>query len=358
MIEPFAIADRLVGPGQPPFIVAELSGNHGGRLERALELVTAAKQAGADAVKLQTYTPDTLTIDCDGPGFVIQEGVWRGRRLYELYGEAQTPWEWHDALFARARALGMIAFSTPFDETAVDFLEDRNVPAYKIASFEMVDHPLIEKVAATGRPMILSTGMANREEIAEAVDTARAAGCRQLALLHCVSGYPTPIEEANLGAIAPLAETFAVPVGLSDHTPGTAVPIAAVALGASVIEKHFTLRRADGGPDAAFSLEPAELAAMAEGCRAAWRARGSVGYERKPSEQSSAIFRRSLYVVRDVAAGETLTRENVRAIRPGHGLAPKHLAAILGRRAARSAARGTPLDWTLVEGGPAIGSDA
>jgi len=342
------IAGRAIGPAEQPYVVAELSANHNGDFDRALAIVAAARDAGADAVKLQTYTADTITIDHHGPGFAIEGGLWAGRRLHELYQEAHTPWEWHEALFARGRELGITVFSTPFDDTAVDLLERLGAPAYKIASFEAVDLPLIERVAATGKPMIVSTGMATLEEIGEAVETAQRGGCTELVLLHCVSGYPTPPEESNLRTIPDLGERFGVPVGLSDHTLGTTVAVGAVALGAVMIEKHFTLRRADGGPDAAFSLEPAELAQLVRDSRVAWQALGRVNYERTRSEKQSAVFRRSLYAVQDIAAGAPFTPANVRSIRPAYGLAPKHLLAILGRAARTEIKRGTPLDWDLI----------
>jgi pseudaminic acid synthase len=339
------IADRLIGPGQPPFVIAELSGNHGGRLDRALALIDAAKAAGADAVKLQTYTADTLTIDHDGPGFLLEGGLWKGRTLHALYQEAHTPWEWHPALFARARELGLIVFSSPFDATAVELLESLDAPAFKIASFELVDLPLVRRAARSGRPLILSTGMASLGEIAAAVEAARPA---PVALLHCVSGYPTPAEDMNLRTIPHLAEAFGVPVGLSDHSFGIAAPVAAVSVGASIIEKHFTLDRADGDVDSAFSLEPAEFRAMAEAARTAWTALGRVHYDLEPSEAGGRDYRRSLYVVADVAKGERLTPANVRSIRPGFGLPPRHLTAVLGRRAARDLKHGEPLAWPMI----------
>ncbi len=345
----FAIAGREIAQHSPPYLIAELSGNHNGKLDRALALMAAAKAAGADAVKLQTYTADTITLDHDGPDFRIDGGPWAGRRLYDLYNEAHTPWEWHEALFARGRALGITVFSTPFDLTAIRLLEDLGAPAYKIASFEVIDLPLIEAAARTGKPLIISTGMADLGEIGEAVAAARMAGAGGVVLLHCVSAYPAPPEEANLATIADLAARFDVVAGLSDHTLGTAVAMAAVALGARVIEKHVTLARADGGPDSAFSLEPSELAQLVEGCRASYAALGRVSYEREPSERANLMFRRSLYAVRDISAGEAITEDNVRSIRPGHGLAPKYLPALLGRKARAGIARGTALSWSLVD---------
>ncbi|MGY0712716.1 pseudaminic acid synthase [Azospirillum argentinense] len=339
------INGRPIGPGHPPYLIAEMSGNHQGDLNRALALVDAAKEAGADAVKLQTYTADTLTIDHDGPGFLLEGGLWKGRTLHDLYREAHTPWEWHGPLFERARAIGLTIFSSPFDDTAVDLLERLDAPAFKIASFEVNDLPLIRRAARSGKPLILSTGLATLGEIGEAVE---AVGDAPLVLLHCVSGYPTPPEDCNLRTIPHLAQAFGVAVGLSDHTHGVAVPVAATALGAVVIEKHFTLSRADGGVDSAFSLEPAEFKAMANSARTAWAALGRVHYGVKPSEAGGRDYRRSLYVTADVAAGEALSADSVRSIRPGFGMEPKHLPAVLGRRAARALKRGEPLRWDML----------
>jgi pseudaminic acid synthase len=340
-----SIAGRPIGRDHEPYMICELSGNHNGSLDRALLLLEAAAATGADAIKIQSYTPDTITIDYNGPGFRIEGGLWDGRTLYDLYAEAQTPFEWHEALFARGHELGVTLFSTPFDESAVDLLEELGAPAYKIASFEAIDLPLIAYVASKRKPMIISTGMANVDEIEEAVRTARENGCSQIVLLHCVSSYPAPDEQSNVRTVPDLAERFGVVSGLSDHTFGSAVAVASIALGGCVVEKHFTLARSDGGPDAAFSLEPDEFKTLVENCKRAWRALGQPTYDLQGCEQGSVAFRRSVYVVRDVRAGEELTHENVRSIRPGYGLPPKHLPEVLGRRAARDLKRGEPLAW-------------
>lgn len=325
------------------YIIAEISANHGGSLEHACNTIRAIKESGADAVKLQTYTPDTITIDCDRPEFRVGKGtLWEGRTLYDLYAEAYTPWEWHAELFRLARELGMDCFSTPFDPTSVDFLETLNPPAYKIASFELIDLPLIEYVASKGRPIIMSTGMGSLAEISEAVDVVKKAGV-PLTLLKCTSSYPAPPESMNLRTIPNMSQAFGVPVGLSDHTLGIAVPVAAVALGATVIEKHFTLSRNDGGPDSAFSLEPHEFKALVDAVRVAEQALGSVSYNLTGPEEASKIFRRSLFATEDIAANDAFTIENVRSIRPGHGLAPKELYNIIGRRCRIAISRGTPI---------------
>ena len=338
------ISGRHIGTGQPCYIIAELSANHGQSFEKALEVVRVAKDAGADAIKLQTYTPDTLTIDCRRPEFMVGKGtLWEGKNLYDLYAEAHTPWEWQPELKKEAERLGLHCFSTPFDDTAVEFLEKMEMPAHKIASFELVDTELLKKVAATGKPVIMSTGMASFEEIEEAVQTLRDGGCTQLALLKCTSAYPSLPEDMNLRTIPHMAESFDVPVGLSDHTLGTTVPVAAVALGACIIEKHLTLRRSDGGPDSAFSLEPEEFCAMVAAVRIAEKAAGSVNYQITANETASRAFRRSLFVVEDMKKGEKFTRAKVRSIRPGYGLPVKELHSVLGRIAKSDIPRGTPL---------------
>ncbi len=346
------IGRRTIGPGHPAYVVAEISANHRQDYAEAVRLVHAAKDAGADAVKLQTLTPDTITLMSDRSYFRVGGGtLWDGRTLYDLYQEAHMPWEWQPKLQTEAHALGLDLFSSPFDPTAVDFLEEMHVPAYKVASFEIVDLPLIERMARTGKPLILSTGMATLPEIRDAVQAARSAGAKQIALLKCNSGYPAPPEEMNLNTIPDMRKRFRVPVGLSDHTLGIAAPIAAVALGACIIEKHFTLSRSVPGPDSAFSLEPAEFGAMVEGVRAAEKALGRAEYRPTPGEAKSRPFRRSLFVVADVREGEPFTEANVRSIRPANGLSPRFLPNVLGRRAAANIARGTPLSWDLVEGG-------
>jgi len=345
-----SIGRRRIGSGHPTYIVAELSANHCQQFDEAVKLIKAAKKAGADAVKLQTYTPDTLTIQSDAPELRISGGTpWDGKTLYELYSEAYMPWHWQPKLKKVADDLGIDLFSTPFDKTAVDFLGKMGVPAYKIASFEIVDIPLIEYVASMGKPIIMSTGMATLDEIDEAVSAARKAGATQIALLKCTSAYPALPEEMNLRTIPHLAKKFGVPVGLSDHTLGIAVPVAAVALGACIIEKHFTLSRSVPSPDSAFSLEPDEFRAMVKAIRTAGKALGQVRYEISEQEEKSRVFRRSLFVVKDMQAGEVFTQENVRSIRPGYGLPPKHLAGVLGRQALCNIYRGTPLKWELID---------
>ena len=343
------IAGRRIGPGYPPYVIAELSANHNGSLEAALELIQVAADAGADAVKIQTYRADTITLDSDEPEFRITGGLWDGKTLYELYEEAHTPWEWHAELFARAREVGITMFSSPFDFTAVDLLEELAAPAFKIASFEAVDLPLIRRVAETGKPMIISTGLSDEDEIEAAIGTARQAGCEQLVVLHCVSGYPAPASDYNLRTLADIGARHDVVVGLSDHTLGNATAIAAVALGACVIEKHFTLDRSRGGPDDSFSLEPSELADLCRDCRIAWEALGEITYSRQTSEEGNAQFRRSLYVVADVKAGDVVTPDNVRSVRPGYGLAPRLYDDILGRRFAVDVQRATPVSWELLD---------
>jgi pseudaminic acid synthase len=349
VLKPLQIAGRTVGPGRPVYVIAELSANHHQSFDEAVRLVRAAKECGADAVKLQTYTADTLTIRSRRPEFLVGGGtLWDGRTLHDLYAEAYTPWDWQPRLKEVADDLGIALFSTPFDPTAVDFLEAMGVPAYKVASFELVDLPLIERVARTGKPVIMSTGMATIVEIEEAVAAARRAGATEIALLKCTSSYPAPASEANLRTIPHLADAFGVPAGLSDHTMGVAVPVAAVAVGACIIEKHFTLSRSAPGPDSAFSLEPHEFQAMVEAVRTAEQALGRVHYGLTANEEKSRVFRRSLYVVKDMRAGDLFTEETVRSIRPAKGLAPKHLGRVLGRRATRAIPAGTPCDWDMV----------
>lgn len=346
----FKIAERPIGHGHAPFIIAEMSGNHNQSLERALEIVEAAAKTGAHALKIQTYTPDTMTLDLDEREFHISDSksLWAGTSLYKLYGEAYTPWEWHQPIFDRARELGIIAFSTPFDDTAVDFLETLDVPCYKIASFENTDIPLVRRVAATGKPLIISTGMATVAELDETVRAAREAGCQDLVLLKCTSTYPATAENTNILTIPHMRELFGCEVGLSDHTMGVGVSVASVALGATVIEKHFTLNRADGGVDSTFSMEPGEMEQLVLETERAWQALGHVGYGPTDAERKSIQFRRSLYVVQDMRAGDVLTRENLRAIRPGLGLPPKYFEQVLGKAVKQDIKRGTALEWGLI----------
>ena len=346
----FNLGGSLVGEKHPPFIVAEMSGNHNQSLQRALEIVEAAARAGVAAVKLQTYTADTITLDINQGDFFIEDtdSLWQGRSLHELYKEAYTPWEWHEAIFKRCRELGLMAFSTPFDETAVDFLESLEVPCYKIASFENTDLPLIRKVAATGKPMIISTGMASVAEIDETVRVAWEAGCEDLILLKCTSSYPASPEDSNLLTIPHMRKLFDCPVGLSDHTMGIGAAVASVALGACLIEKHFTLSRADGGVDSAFSMEPEEMGQLVIESERAWQALGKISYSPGEQESKSLKFRRSLYIAKDMAAGEALTPENLRIVRPGYGLEPKYYEVLLGKKVKQAVKKGTPLSWDLI----------
>lgn len=344
------INGRPIGLDARPYLIAEMSGNHNHSLDRALEIVDAAAESGADAIKLQTYTADTITLDCDGPGFVIEDenSLWNGRRLHELYAEAHTPWDWHSPIIERARAHGLDCFSSPFDFTAVDFLEDLGVPAYKIASFESIDLPLIRKVAETGKPMIISTGMASVVEIGEALRTCHEAGNEDVCILKCTSTYPATPENTNIRTIPNMRDTFGCEVGLSDHTMGTGVAVGAVALGAVLIEKHFTLRRADGGVDSAFSLEPEEFQALRDETERAWQALGQVTYGGTKAEEGSRQFRRSLYVAEDMAEGDVFTEANLRSVRPGFGLPPRHYDVLLGKRVNRALTKGTPVSWDLI----------
>lgn len=343
------IAGRAIGPEHPPYLIAELSANHNGSIETAFSLIDSAKKAGADAVKIQTYRADTITLDSDRPEFFISGGLWDGKSLYELYEWAHTPWDWHADLFAYARQCGITLFSSPFDFTAVDLLESLDAPAYKIASFEAIDLPLIRYVAQTGKPMIISTGMADEKEIEEAITTARSNGCDELVVLHCISGYPAPADDYNLRTLADIKARHQVIPGLSDHTLDNATAIASIALGARVVEKHVTLDRSGGGPDDSFSLEPGELAALCRDCNTAFKALGSVRYTPTDSEKGNVQFRRSLYVVKDVQAGDLASNENIRSIRPGFGLAPKHYDSIIGKTFTKDVCRATPLSFDLFE---------
>lgn len=342
------IAGRRIAADMPPYIIAELSANHNGRLETALKIIEEAKKAGADAVKLQTYTADTITLNCDSEDFQIRGGLWDGKTLYQLYQEAHMPWKWHKPLFEHARKHDITIFSSPFDNTAVDLLEDLNAPAYKIASFEAVDLPLIKYVASTGKPMIISTGMADKEEIQEAIAAAREGGCKELAILHCVSGYPAPAQEYNLRTIPDMMQRFGLVTGLSDHTLDNTTAIASIAVGATIIEKHFTLDRNGGGPDDSFSLEPAELNALCRDVKTAWSALGQVNYARTSSEQGNIKFRRSLYIVKDMVWGDKISSENVRSVRPGFGLSPRVFDEIKGKRIKMNIKAGTALTWDML----------
>lgn len=344
-----SIAGRRIAEDEPPYVIAEMSANHNGSIDTALSIIWAAKEAGADAVKLQTYRPDTITLDSEDDNFRIRGGLWDGRTLYDLYQEAHMPWDWHVPLFEHARKLGITIFSSPFDRTAVDLLEDLNAPAYKIASFEAVDLPLIRYVAGTGKPMIISTGMADAEEIEEAIAAANDGGCKQVAILHCVSGYPAPPSDYNLRTIPDMVRRFQVVTGLSDHTLDNTTAIASVALGAAIIEKHFTLDRSGGGPDDSFSLEPDELASLCRGARTAWQAAGKIDYGRKSSESGNAMFRRSLFFVKALPVGHVVGSDDIRSVRPGIGLPPKYYDELIGRRLARAVAAATPVSWDCLE---------
>lgn len=344
-----SIAGRKIGKGHPPYVIAELSANHNGDIENAFKIIMAAKQAGADAIKLQTYKPDTITLDCDSKEFQIEGGLWGGKSLYQLYEEAHMPWEWHQALFEKAREVGITIFSSPFDTTAVDLLEDLNVPAFKIASFEAVDLPLIKYVASKGKPMIISTGMADGQEIAEAIEAAKQGGCKELAILHCVSGYPAPAEDYNLNTIPDMMNRFGLVTGLSDHTLDNTTAIASVVLGASIIEKHVTLDRNGGGPDDSFSLEPSDLKNLCDGAKTAWNALGEINYGRKSSEKGNVQFRRSLYFIKPLKAGDAITEECIASVRPGYGIPPKYLESLIGKKILKDVEVNTATSWDLFE---------
>mgnify|MGYP006087224831 FL=1 len=348
-MNPITINGRKIGENYPPYIIAELSANHNGVLQKALDTITSAKKCGADAVKLQTYSADTMTIDCNKSDFIIEGGLWDGYQLYELYKEAQTPFSWHKEIFDHARQVGITCFSTPFDETAVDLLEDLNAPAYKVASFEATDLPLIKYIAATKKPMIVSTGMANLEEIEELVSTAKDGGCKDLIVLHCISSYPAPIEQSNLLTIADLRARLGTQVGLSDHTTSNTASVVATALGATLIEKHFIIDREDKGPDSSFSIMPNELEILCQETKKAWSSLGNAGYERKKVEEANAKFRRSVYFVKNLKPGDVITSDSIRRIRPGFGLAPKYEEDLIGKRVKTNISIGTATSWDLVE---------
>lgn len=344
-----SINGKKIGSGYPPYIIAELSANHNGCLEKALNTISEAKLRGADAIKLQTYSADTMTIDCDKPDFLIKGGLWDGYQLYNLYQEAQTPFSWHKKMFDHARQVGITCLSTPFDETAVDLLEDLNAPAYKVASFEATDLPLVKYIAATKKPMIVSTGMANLEEIEEMVETARDGGCSDLIVLHCISSYPAPLDQSNLLTIVDLRDRLGVQVGLSDHTTSNLASVVGTALGCSLIEKHFILDRADEGPDSSFSIMPKELEALCRETKDAWSSLGAAGYERKPAEEANVKFRRSVYFIKDMKAGDVITSDSIRRIRPGYGLPPKYEEYLIGKRVVKNVYRGDPTSWDTIE---------
>jgi len=344
------IDDRKIGASHPPYVIAELSANHNGVLQKALDTILAAKSCGADAIKLQTYTADTMTIDSDNEDFCIKGGLWNGYKLYDLYKEAQTPFDWHQAMFKHARDIGITCFSTPFDETAVDLLEDLNTPAYKVASFEATDLPLIKYIAATKKPLIMSTGMASLEEIEEMVETAREAGCNDLILMHCISSYPAPVDQSNLLTIPDMKERLGVQIGLSDHTVTNTSSIVAISLGATLIEKHFILDRCDKGPDSEFSINPSELASLCKETKDAWLSLGCAGYERKPAEEANIKFRRSVYFVKDISAGDVITKGHIRRIRPGYGLLPKNEKELIGKKVNQDIVAGTATSWELIDG--------
>ncbi|MFA6217288.1 MAG: pseudaminic acid synthase [Candidatus Omnitrophota bacterium] len=346
------INKKTIGPGKPVYIIAEMSANHAMSFNKALRIIKAAADSGADAVKIQTYTPDTMTIDCENKYFKIKGTVWAGKNLYRLYQEAFTPWQWHPRLKKACDSLGLDFFSTPFDFTSVDYLEKMKVPAYKVASFELVDIPFLKKVAATGKPIIISTGMASRPEIDEAVQTVLNEGNRKIALLKCTSAYPAPSKEMNLNTIPDLSKVYGFPVGLSDHSLGSAVAVASIALGACIIEKHLTLSRKDPGPDCSFSTEPAEFRTMVSDIRTAEKALGKVSYELTEKQKENRVFRRSVFVVKDIFKGEKFSKDNIRSIRPGHGLHPRYWERVLGKKARKDIKKGTPLGWNMIEGSP------